>query len=91
VHKTFGKVPSVRYGSRTVRVKRDDRAMISARLVFSIGAISGLLAVASVAGFFLTGLEILRYLVFVTVLTGAGAVFVGAYAVMTGNIKNDLK
>jgi hypothetical protein len=67
------------------------RIMISARLIFRIGAISGLLAVASTAGFFLTGLEIFKYVDIVSVLTGVAAVFVGLIALTAGKIKNDLK
>ena len=66
-------------------------SMISARLVVLVGLISGLLAVALAAGLFLTGLEVFRLLVFVPVLTGALAAFVGFFAVVTGKIKNDLK
>jgi len=65
--------------------------MISARLVFATGSISGLLAVVLTAAFFLTGLEVLAWLARIAVLIGAVAALVGAGAVMTGKIKNDLK
>jgi hypothetical protein len=65
--------------------------MISARLVFVTGSISGLLAVALTAAFFLTGLQVIAWLARIAVLTGVVAVFVGVGAVMTGKIKNDLK
>jgi len=43
------------------------------------------------AAFFLTGLEVLAWLARIAVLIGAVAALVGAGAVMTGKIKNDLK